>query len=56
MLSFIKGQALNFFAVVLLKSGPYEGKVAVIVEIIDHNRVGKPFAVIWKLLKVWILI
>jgi len=23
---------------VLLKSGPYEGKVAVIVEIIDHNR------------------
>jgi len=24
--------------VVLLKSGPFEGKIAVIVEIIDHNR------------------
>ena len=30
--------------VVLLKTGPSEGKLAVIVEIIDHNRVRiKPF-------------
>jgi ribosomal protein L14E/L6E/L27E len=27
-------------SVVLLKSGPSSGKTAVIVEIIDHNRVG----------------
>lgn len=29
----------NGIAVVLLKSGPQEGHIAVIAEIIDHNRV-----------------
>ena len=27
--------------VVLLKAGPYAGHIAVIAEIIDHNRVGE---------------
>ena len=27
--------------VVLLKTGPYTGHIAVIAEIIDHNRVGE---------------
>ena len=30
------------FTVVLLKSGPYSGRIAVIAEIIDHNRVRNP--------------
>ena len=31
------------FLVVLLRSGPHAGKIAVIAEIIDHNRVRSRF-------------
>lgn len=31
------------FLVVLLRSGPHAGKIAVIAEIIDHNRVRSGF-------------
>lgn len=36
------------FPVVLLKSGPSEGKIAVIVEIVDHRRVspGSPYLIV----------
>jgi ribosomal protein L14E/L6E/L27E len=33
--------------VVLLKTGPYAGHIAVIAEIIDHNRVGESLPFAW---------
>ena len=34
-----RARFLKVVTVVLLKSGPFSGKIAVIAEIIDHNRV-----------------